>query len=239
MNVYSTIIVIAFLCVILTHSTSKFKGVHWVKNSNKWMVRFNAGKKIYYGGCFNDEMEAVKKVNQICNHLDITQMNPEFNGIPKQKESVKKKMSKYEGVYWNTQHGKWYAQIYVKNESKKFGGYFHDEHEAAKRVNQLCKELGITAKNPEITGMPNLQNQTKKNTSQYKGVSYDKKTTQWHVRIYSKGNQRQSGGRFNDELDAAKRVNQLCEELNIPLKNPALNAIPKQQYQKREKNISI
>jgi hypothetical protein len=36
---------------------------------------------------------------------------------------------------------------------------------------------------------------------------------------------------FKDELDAAKRVNQLCEELGIPLQNPTISAIPNQQYQ--------
>ena len=36
---------------------------------------------------------------------------------------------------------------------------------------------------------------------------------------------------FKDELDAAKRANQLCEELKIPLQNPEISAIPNQQYQ--------
>ena len=36
---------------------------------------------------------------------------------------------------------------------------------------------------------------------------------------------------FKDELDAAKRVNQLCEEQGIPLQNPEISAIPNEQYQ--------
>ena len=38
-----------------------------------------------------------------------------------------------------------------------------------------------------------------------------------------------NGGTFNDELDAAKRVNQLCEEMGIPYKNPGISATPNQQ----------
>ena len=38
-----------------------------------------------------------------------------------------------------------------------YGGNFNDELDAAKRVNQLCEETGNTAKNPEISGLPNQQ----------------------------------------------------------------------------------
>ena len=43
-----------------------------------------------------------------------------------------------------------------------FGGYFKDELDAAKRVNQLCEKLGNPAQNPEISAMPNQQYVTKK-----------------------------------------------------------------------------
>jgi hypothetical protein len=35
---------------------------------------------------------------------------------------------------------------------------------------------------------------------------------------------------FNDELDAAKRVNQLCEDLGIPHQNPTVSAMPNQKH---------
>ena len=49
--------------------------------------------------------------------------------------------------------------------------------------------------------------------------------------MHSKGQKQKYGGRFNDELDAAKKVNQLCEEFGIPQKNPTIIGIPNQQYQ--------
>ena len=54
------------------------------------------------------------------------------------------------------QTGKWGAKIYTKEDQKqKYGGYFDNELDAAKKVNQLCEELGIPVKNPGISEIPN------------------------------------------------------------------------------------
>ena len=47
--------------------------------------------------------------------------------------------------------------------------------------------------------------------------------------LYLKGQTQKYGGIFKDELDAAKKVNQLCEKLGIPPKNPEISGIPNQQ----------
>ena len=75
----------------------------------------------------------------------------------------------------------------------------------------------------------------KEKTSQYKGVYYDKTNGKWHVLISPKGQKRKYGGMFKDELDAAKRVNQLCEDFGIPRQNPELSAVPNHQYEVTEK----
>ena len=68
-------------------------------------------------------------------------------------------------------------------------------------------------------------------TSQYKGVYWEKKSEKWKTQLTLKGQIQKYGGCFKIELDAAKRINQLCEELGIPLQNPGISAIPTQQYQ--------
>ena len=73
--------------------------------------------------------------------------------------------------------------------------------------------------------------ETNENTSQYKGVHWNAQTGKWCARIFTKEQKRKYGGVFTDELDAAKRVNQLCEEFGIPPRNPEISAIPDQQYQ--------
>ena len=74
-------------------------------------------------------------------------------------------------------------------------------------------------------------------TSQYKGVCWDTKSRKWRVQLSLKGEKPKYGGYFKDELDAAKRANQLCEELRIPLQNPEISAIPNQQYQVAKKVV--
>ena len=67
-------------------------------------------------------------------------------------------MSQYKGVYWHRGSGKWYTHLSMKGEKLRHGGVFTDELDAAKRVNQLCKEFGIPFKNPGIIAeMPTQQ----------------------------------------------------------------------------------
>jgi len=79
-----------------------------------------------------------------------------------------------------------------------------------------------------------VQYQTKKNekTSQYKGVSWNKQYRKWYTYVKLNG-ELNYGGRFGDELNAAKRVNQLSEELSIPLQNPGINSIPTKEVQNK------
>merc|ERR1712034_268929 len=112
---------------------------------------------------------------------------------------------------------------------------FKDELDAAKRVNQIYEKLKIPPRNPEISTIPYEQYEKKEKTSQFKGVHWHKDRRKWVARIYPKGLKQKFGGYFEDELDAAKKVNQLCQELEIPPPNPDINAMPNQQSQKKKK----
>ena len=73
---------------------------------------------------------------------------------------------------WHKKMNKWYAQVFLKRGQQKCGGYFKDELDAAKGVNQLCEELEIPLQNPEISMMPNQQ---------YQVNSYFCKNTRYHT----------------------------------------------------------
>merc|ERR1712034_3527 len=94
--------------------------------------------------------------------------------------------------------------------------------------------IEIPPQDPEIYEISNQQKNKK--TSQYRGVFWHRKNRKWRVMLSFNAKKQKYGGCFKDELDAAKRVNQLCEELEIPLQNPKISAIPSQQYQKKEKS---
>merc|ERR1712034_272720 len=72
-------------------------------------------------------------------------------------------------------------------------------------------------------------------TSQYKGVYWHRQTEKWYALISLKGQKQKFGGSFKDELDAAKRVNQVCEKLGIPPQNLAISTRSNQKYEKKEK----
>merc|ERR1712096_3148 len=134
---------------------------------------------------------------------------------------------------------KWRARIYPKGQTQKFGGYFKDELDAAKRVNQLCEKLEIPPKNPGISAGPNQQSQKREKISESKGVYFNKERKIWYVLIKPKGQKLKNGGYFKNKLDAVKRVNQLRQEFGLPLQNAEISTIQNQQYQKKKKHHTI
>merc|ERR1712034_80874 len=223
------------------HKRHHNKGVSWHRERKKWCVLiYPKGQKPKYGGIFDDELDAAKRVNQLCGELGIPPQNPTISAMPNQQYQAtpkKENTSQYKGVTWHKKCRKWYVLITLKGEKKEYGGMFKDELDAAKRVNQLCEKLGIPLQNPTISAIPIQQYQKKEKKSQYKGVYWHKHSGKWYVLIYLKGQKTKYGGTFNDELDAAKRVNQLCEEFGIPQQNPTISAIPIQQYEHGDYHI--
>jgi cell division protein FtsL len=61
-------------------------------------------------------------------------------------------------------------------------------------------------------------------SSQYKGVSWEKKLQQWKATVYWKKHI-YGAGTYINELDAAKRVNEICDSLGMERKNPEVNTI--------------
>jgi hypothetical protein len=214
-------------------NTSQYKGVCWHKESKQWRVHLNLrGEKTRNGGYFKDELDAAKRVNQLCEEMGIPLKNPGMSTIPTQqyRYKAKAKTSQYKGVYFHKQSGKWRVQLKLKGQ-QKCGGYFDHELDAGKRMNQLCEEFGIPLRNPELSAVPNEQHEKKEKASQYKGVCWNKAAKRWYALICRKGQKQKYGGSFKDELDAAKRVNQLCKELGISLQNPEISEIPNQKYE--------
>ena len=75
----------------------------------------------------------------------------------------------------------------------------------------------------------------KEKISQYKGVYWRKESEKWYAYLILKGFTHKYGGCFNDELEAARKVNQLCEEMKIPPQNPEIAGMSNQQSQVTQK----
>jgi len=149
------------------NKTSKFTGVSWNKDCNKWQVQLNHNKTKYCGGYFDHEEHAAMKVNLICDKIEIERKNSMINinldGIQK----APNKTSKYIGVIWNKHCKKWRVQL-VHNKKKLCGGYFDSEENAAMKVNLMCDKIEKERKNPMINiHLDEIRQTTKSKMHQY------------------------------------------------------------------------
>ena len=96
--------------------------------------------------------------------------------------------SPYTGVSWNTRDRRWYGQIKHLGESIYCGCSF-DEKEAAKKVNEKCRQLGIPLKNP------NLDNEF--HISPFEHESYSQTNPAHIERNYSSNSSRKLGRKIN------------------------------------------
>ena len=150
------------------------------------------------------------------------------------------KTSKYTGIYYHSQTGKWMVSV-MKGDSKRYGGYYSFEEEAAIVAEYIlrCKYGDIAVKNfPEKTfdeikasyeliekkygpmGSERISrgNQGKKKNdnrnkySQYVGVTRTKTNQRWLAQIRFK-NKNMYIGYFDTEIAAAKAYDEKAVEI--------------------------
>jgi len=204
----------------IKHSTSQYKGVSWSTYAKNWSASVFWKYVKYRGGGYRTELDAAKKVNQICDELGIERKNSGIGAMPNSK--ITYSTSQFKGVSWSTNAKKWSAVVYWKTK-KYHGGYYENEIDAAKKVNQLCDELGKKRINRGIDEMSNEETKHEE-ISQYKGVSWMQYRKEWKAYLQFK-NQHKLSYHVN-ELDAARKVNQLCDEFGIKRKNPDVGPTP-------------
>ena len=99
--------------------SSRFKGVIWGKNNNKWQAK-SKGK---YLGCHTTEEEAARAVDDYVEHGTVP-------------ESKRAGTSQFKGVTWNESLNKWKAQF---EPERKYLGYHATEEEAAGAMDDYAK----------------------------------------------------------------------------------------------------
>jgi hypothetical protein len=101
---------------------SKYRGINWNNNRNKWVAEITCNGKKHSLGSFKDEEEAAK-----------AQLN-----FPAEGESGSRKSSKYRGVNWKKIRNTWVAEI-TCNGKRHHLGYFEDEEEAARAYDRAAR----------------------------------------------------------------------------------------------------
>jgi len=165
----------------IENQTSKYAGVSWQKDNRKWVARLVHNKKIYYGGCFDNEEHAAMKVNLLCDKNERKRKNPMININSDVILQVPNQTSKYIGVSWERNKKKWKSQL-MHNRKLYFCGHFDNEKQAAMGINLLCDKYEIKRKNPTIDIKP-VTKQIPNQTSKYIGVSWDNNKKQWKAQL--------------------------------------------------------
>lgn len=110
---------------------SKFIGVFWSKDRNKWIASIYFEGRLIHLGYFDDELDAKNAYQKA--RLEVEQ-GLDLNIIyPKRVET-----SKFKGVYWIKSSGKWRATY-----KGKHIGYYDTELEAHQAVQKYIASLNL------------------------------------------------------------------------------------------------
>ncbi|KAK1739945.1 putative AP2/ERF family transcription factor family protein [Skeletonema marinoi] len=129
----------------IKEGASKYKGVHFNKQKNKWQAKLGIEGKNRHIGYYDNEEEAATdyaravfkyknqaalgKAREDSFIIDLSDVPPQ-PPIPKSSGTIKEGASKYTGVHFNKQANKWRVQIDIKGKYRTIGHY-ENEDEAA------------------------------------------------------------------------------------------------------------
>lgn len=192
------------LNIIKENKTSKYIGVIFHLESEKWLAYCDKDNIIYNLGLHDKEEEAAKAYN--AKQKKLYGLDALLNIL----EDTKKKSSIYKGVYFNKMIEKWIVNIY-KDGKDIYVGRYDLELDAAKAYNIKAKELfGHKA---DLNEVPDeIIQEQKEQTSKYRGVFF--KNKKWNSQIV-KDKIKHPLGSFDNEKDAARAYNKKIIELSI------------------------
>jgi hypothetical protein len=187
---------------MLKRNTSKYVGVAWARNSQKWFANIRVDKKRVHLGYFEKEEDAARAYDESAARLRRPVNFPQ--GCD-QKLAVKRGasgiVSQFIGVTWKTKNRAWVAQIEVEGKMRHLGS-FRNEELAAHAYDHHAAVHGRRLNFPVIAGAPRA---LKQGTSRYIGVEWDQHRAAWNATWIDHG-ARKSLGYFEHEEEAARAV---------------------------------
>jgi hypothetical protein len=133
--------------------TSRFRGVCWSKQAGCWMAQAIGGKRHKFLGHYDSEVDAAKAYDRAALRewgefasLNFPELRAEYESAPERPRlrrpfrPAKRPIvgaSRYRGVQWNSQKGKWRVVIKVEKRSRHLG-FFVSEEEAAKAYDRAA-----------------------------------------------------------------------------------------------------
>ena len=176
------------------NGTSKYVGVTWNKDRDKWVSRITINGKFKYLGYFTSEEEAAEAYqNALKIYNDGGDLSFMETRIP---------TSKYNGVSWENKSSKWKSQIQI-NGKQKYLGLFTSEEEAHEAYQNALK---IYHDGGDLSFM-----ETRIPTSKYNGVSWNKNANKWMSCIKINGKNKYLGY-FTSEEEAHEAYQKALKE---------------------------
>eukprot|EP00984_Skeletonema_dohrnii_P015347 scaffold6614_cov106-Skeletonema_dohrnii-CCMP3373.AAC.1 len=142
----------------IKEGASKYTGVCFNKQRNKWHAEISITGKNRYIGCYESEEEAAadyaravfkhkgqgaldKAREQDSFIIDLSDVPPQ-SPIPNSELQIKEASSKYIGVTFNKQRNTWYARIMIEGKNRHIGCYESEEEAAVDYARAVFKYKG-------------------------------------------------------------------------------------------------
>lgn len=117
----------------IKNKTSKYTGVNWDKDRNKWVSFIRIEKERFNLGRFETEKEASEAYQKALKYWEENKIKPII---------IKNYTSKHKGIFFNKKIKKWILNIYLGNNKKRtYIGCYNTEEEAFKKAQEIKKTV--------------------------------------------------------------------------------------------------
>eukprot|EP00985_Skeletonema_marinoi_P016258 scaffold8676_cov139-Skeletonema_marinoi.AAC.5 len=206
-----------------TNMASKYAGVTFHKQMNKWYAQIMIEGKPYSIGSYDNEEEAavdyaraIFKYKGGAHQQSLLDLDDLLKDVPpktpilKSTGRIKEGSSKYTGVSFHKRSNKWQAQIEIEGKTRRIGFYEDEEEAAVDYARAIFKYKGAHQQSllddlkdvPIQSPIPKSASRIKEGASKYAGVTFNKKMNRWQAQIQIEGKTRRIGY-YEDEEEAA------------------------------------